>query len=153
MRVAPPIWAGVIEVFWTFLNLGAAAVYLVGGYVAVAGAGVAGIAGGGADVERVAVWLLAGGFLALGVLSIQLPLAVGFFALKRWTYGLYLWTIGPIVLLPLVLQFTQPELLSKGSEKIPLGVSMLMTAAYVAGIALLISQFILVLKSKEHLVN
>lgn len=156
MQVPPPIWAGVIEVFGCLVTLiqfvatGAAF-----GTIVVA-AGVAGLAGKGAEVERIVVWVGLYLVFYLALLSFQLPLVYGFFALKRWAYGLYLWSIGPFVLGSLVLSFAKPEAVEaaqKTAGELPLGVSFVLWTAVIMAVALLGTQIFLVLRSKEHLVN
>jgi hypothetical protein len=154
MSVPPPIWAGVIQVFFGFLTLGALLVSLVGGGASVLGGGLAGSFGRGAEVERVAVWFLASAFFSLAELSVQFPVAVGLFGLRRWAYGVYLWSIGPIILISIILLLTRPALSAGGEQaKMPLGFSMVVTVGFLALLALLIAQIVLVLRSKEHLVN
>ena len=104
LKVPKPIWAGVIEVMWTFMSVGG---LLFGGIGAIAGAAE--------PVERraysacrerwenVVVWLLFALLLNVVQLSFNLPLIYGFFAQKRWAYGLYLWSVIPLVLAGVIL--------------------------------------------------
>ncbi len=153
MSVPPPIWAGVIEIFGCFVGAGNFMVAVAGGGAAFAGAGVAGLMGGSSNIERVAVWLGLNALFYLALLSFQLPLIFGFLALKRWAYGLYMWSIGPLVLAALGLKMTQPALAAEVEKAVPLGLSIAVWIAYIAAIALLGTQVWLVTRSKEHLVN
>jgi hypothetical protein len=152
LKVQPPIWAGVIEVFWILLNWGSALVYSVLAYVGIFAAGAAGVFGQQAEAERFAVWFIVSSFFYLVQLSFQVPLAFGFFMQKRWAYGLYLWSIGPLILAGLILRVAAPSIEAL-EQKLPLSLSMLATFGWILGLGLVALQVFLVLKSKEHLVH
>ena len=155
LKIPKPIWAGVIEVFWTFIGVGS---LLFGGIGAVAGAasglgrGPAGIFGAPRAMENLVVWLLFAVVYYVVQLSFNLPLIYGFFAQKRWAYGLYLWTIGPIVLGGLILRIAAPS--SQEMEAAaPMSLTILSILGWILGIGLLILQIFLVLRSKDELIN
>ena len=153
LKVPKPIWTGVIEVMWTFMSVGG---LLFGGIGAIAGAAGAGRAAGlfgvPRAVENVVVWLLFALLLNVVQLSFNLPLIYGFFAQKRWAYGLYLWSVFPLVLAGVILRIASPS--SQELEAAtPMSLTILSILGWILGIGLLILQIVLVLRSKDELVN
>jgi hypothetical protein len=151
MKVEAAIWAGVIETFWLILTLGGALIFSV-----ISGAGMlaAGAAHtlGGADAERLVFWLVLSSLFYVAQLSFQVPLVYGFFAKKHWAYGLFLWSVGPIVVLGFILRFAAPSVGDSGSNA-PLSFTLLSVLSTILSLALLGLQIYLVLKSKDRLVN
>jgi hypothetical protein len=155
LKVPKPVWAGVIEVFWTFIGVGT---FLTGGIGAIAGTaaglgrGPAGLFGAQRAAENVAVWLLFALLLFLIQLSFNLPLIYGFLTQRSWAYGLYLWSIGPLVLSGLILRIAAPSS-QEVEAAIPMSLTVLSILGWILGIGILVLQIILVLKSKDELVN
>lgn len=151
MRVPALIWAGVIEVFWIARSTELALLSFVlalGGSVAV---WASEIFGQQAAAERVAVWSLAAHYFYLGQLSLQIPLALGFFTMKRWTYGLYLWTIVPLTITDFALYLTMPADAQR-ERQLPLSVEILETIGGIVALGLIVVQVMLVVKSKDSLI-
>lgn len=147
--------AGVIEGFWTFIGI---LTLLTGGIGAIAGAtaGVGrsplGVFGAQRAAENAAVWLIFALLLFLINLSFNLPLIYGFLTQRSWSYGLYLWTIGPLILAGLILRILAPS--SQDVEAaMPMSLTVFSVLGWILGIGLIILQIVLVLKSKNELVN
>lgn len=155
LKVPKPVWAGVIEVFWTFIGVGT---FLTGGIGAIAGSaaglgrGPGGLFGAQRAAENVAVWLLFALLLFLIQLSFNLPLIYGFLTQRSWSYGLYLWSIGPLILAGLILRIAAPSS-QEVEAAIPMSLTVLSVLGWIIGIGLLVLQIILVLKSKDELIN
>lgn len=155
LKVPKPVWAGVIEVFWTFIGVGT---FLTGGIGAIAGSaaglgrGPGGLFGAQRAAENVAVWLLFALLLFLIQLSFNLPLIYGFLTQRSWSYGLYLWSIGPLILAGLILRIAAPSS-QEVEAAIPMSLTVLSVLGWIIGIGLVVLQIILVLKSKDELVN
>ena len=153
LRVPNPIWAGVIEVFWTFIGV---ITLLTGGIGALAGAGAGrsplGVFGAQRAAENAAVWLIFALLLFLINLSFNLPLIYGFLTQRSWSYGLYLWTIGPLILAGLILRILAPSA-QDVEAAMPMSLTVLSVLGWILGIGLIILQVVLVLKSKNELVN
>lgn len=99
MRVPLPIWVGVIQVFWVFLDIGAALLMVGLMYVTQIATGLSGTFGQTQSVEGLTVVtvLWAGYYLVL--LSFEAPLVFGFFGQKQWAYGLFFRGMCPLVFL------------------------------------------------------
>ena len=152
LKVAPPIWAGVIEVFWVLLSAGTA----LGALLVSAAGGVASMFSRSGDAERALFFVLLLGFSYLAQLSFELPLVFGFFAQKRWAYGLYLWSIVPLTLFRPLLALGSSMLGGKTdatTKDTPLSLAMLAIVGLIFGVGLLVLQVYLVRKSKDYLVN
>lgn len=155
LRVPKPIWAGVIEVFWTFIGV---ITLLTGGIGALAGAAAGagrsplGVFGAQRAAENAAVWLIFALLLFLINLSFNLPLIYGFLTQRSWSYGLYLWTIGPLILAGLILRILAPSA-QDVEAAMPMSLTVLSVLGWILGIGLIILQVVLVLKSKNELVN
>lgn len=102
--------------------------------------------------ENVAVWLLFALLLFLIQLSFNLPLIYGFLTQRSWSYGLYLWSIGPLILAGLILRIAAPSS-QEVEAAIPMSLTVLSVLGWIIGIGLLVLQIILVLKSKDELIN
>ncbi len=156
LRVPRPIWAGVIEVFWTFIGIGLLLTSGIGAIAGTAGAlagrGPLGIIGAPRAAENLAVWLLFALLLFLIRLSFDLPLIYGFLTQRRWAYGLYLWSVGPLVLFGIVLRVATPSS-QEVEATVPMSLTIISILGWILGIGLLVLQIILVLKSKDELVN
>lgn len=155
LRVPKPIWAGVIEVLWTFMGIGGllfGGIGAIAGTAAGAGRGAAGLFGVPRALENVVVWLLFALLINVVQLSFNLPLIYGFFAQRRWAYGLYLWSVGPLVLASVILKIASPS--SQELEAAtPMSLTILSILGWILGIGLLILQIFLVLRSKDELIN
>ena len=151
LRVPKPIWAGVIEVFWTFIGVGT---FLTGGITALAGIGRSplGLLGTQRAAENAAVWLIFALLLFVANLSFNLPLIYGFLTQRSWSYGLYLWTIGPLLLAGVILKIATPSA-QEVEAVIPMSLTVLSILGWILGIGLIILQIVLVLKSKDELVS
>ncbi len=155
LKVPKPIWAGVIEVLWTFVSVGGllfGGIGAIAGTAAGAGRGTAGLFGVPRAVENVVVWLLFALLLNVVQLSFNLPLIYGFFTQKRWAYGLYLWSVIPLVLAGVILKIAAPS--SQDLEAAtPMSLTILSILGWILGIGLLVLQIVLVLKSKDDLIT
>ena len=155
LKVPKPVWAGVIEVFWTFIGV---LTFLTGGIGAIAGTaagvgrGPGGLFGAQRAAENVAVWLLFALLLFLVQISFNLPLIYGFLTQRTWSYGLYLWSIGPLILAGLILRIVAPSS-QEVEATIPMSLTVLSVLGWILGIGLIVLQIILVLKSRDELVN
>ncbi|MCX6539944.1 MAG: hypothetical protein NT151_13570 [Acidobacteria bacterium] len=152
MQVPPAVWAGVIQIFWVVLTVGAALTYSLLALAGTLATGGAGLFGQQPVAERYAVWLSISALFYLVQLSCQLPLAFGLFTMKRWAYGLYLWTVGPLTLIGLILRFVAPST-PELDQRLPLSLSMLSALSLVFALGLLALQVFLVLKSKDRFVG
>ena len=126
--------------------------YLLTGYIGGFSAGAAGFLVQQTQAERIAVWVMLSALYYLIQLSFQAPLTCGFFQQKRWAYGLYLWSVGPLILLSLMLRIVAPsgEMLGNMS---PLPLISLSTVGCIFILGLNVLQLFLVLRSKDYLVN
>ena len=151
LKVPKPVWAGVIAVFWTFIGVGT---FLTGGITALAGIGRSplGLLGGQRAAENAAVWILFALLLFVVNLSFNLPLIYGFLTQRSWSYGLYLWSIGPLIVAGLILRIATPSS-QEVEAAMPMSLTVLSVLGWILGIGLIVLQIILVLKSKDELVN
>jgi hypothetical protein len=154
MRVAGPVWAGVIEIFCMTLTVASLVPYLLLAILASGGSLVAGLGGVGdeAQTESFAIWAGAAVLFSLVQISVQLPLAIGLFQFKRWAYGLYMWTVVPFLLVGGILHFTRPSI-EELEKRVPLSISMAVTVGEFVFVALILFQVYLVFRSKDTLVN
>ncbi len=152
LKVPPPIWAGVVGVFWILLNMSLAFMHFLMGYMGGFSAGAAGFLGQQAQAERFALWVMLSALYYLIQLSFQAPLTCGFFQQKRWAYGLYLWSVGPLILLSLMLRIVAPAGKMLGNMS-PLLLISLSTVGWFLILGLTVLQLFLVLRSKDYLVN
>jgi hypothetical protein len=144
MSVPKPIWAGVIQLFFMILNA-----FSFVGLLGATGAIGSSSAFNGPPPERIVALLFWALLFYIVQFCIQLPVAIGLFALKRWAYGLYLWTIAPLWII-------FAGLIVAASDSVPSApisdatVPIIVTAVILGLLGL---QIYLVASSKRQLVN
>lgn len=152
MKVEPAIWAGVIEMFWLILTLGGALIFSVISGAGMLMTGAPNPLGRGTEAERLVFWLVLSSLYYVAQLAFQVPLVYGFFAKKHWAYGLFLWSVGPIVVLGFILRLAAPGV-TDSEASAPLSFTLLSVFSIILNLALLGLQTYLVVKSKDQLVN
>jgi hypothetical protein len=93
--IPDPVWAGVLQVFFTITTLIATTVSGVSGVVSSFSSSLFGSSSTG-------VWPFLLMLLSLLMLSAQAALASGLLSQRRWARPLYMWALGPTVIITIL---------------------------------------------------